>query len=263
MIPYNKLLENLELLKLDKTRNFLPNYLKTIADKDISFTDALLELTEKELDFRNERAAKIQITVSAFPFEKDLSDFDFDYQPSINKKQIYDLNTLRFIENKENILFFGSSGVGKSHLAVSLGVSAARKRMMTYFISCHDLITQLHKAHIENRLDTKIKHYAKYKLLIIDEIGYLPIDKHGANLLFQLVAKRYEKNSTIITTNQPFSKWGEVFSDVTIANAILDRLLHHSHIIKITGPSYRLKGKMEITETKNQIGNSDYKNSAL
>jgi DNA replication protein DnaC len=263
MLSYNKLLENLEILKLNKIRNYLPNYLEAISTNDVSFTDALLELTEKELDFRNERAAKIQISVSAFPFEKELSDFDFDYQPCINKKQIYDLNTLRFIENKENILFFGSSGVGKSHLAVSLGISAAKKRLITYFISCHDLITQLHKAQAENRLDSKLKHYAKYKLLVIDEIGYLPIDKHGANLLFQLIAKRYEKNSTIITTNQPFSKWGEVFSDVTIANAILDRLLHHSHVIKITGPSYRLKDKMEMTETKNTTGNSDYNNSAL
>ena len=103
------------------------------------------------------------------------------------------------------------------------------------------MIQQLNKAHRENRLEAKLKHYAKHKLLIIDEIGYLPVDKQGANLFFQLIAKRYEKNSTIITTNQPFSKWGEVFSDVTLANAILDRLLHHSHILKITGPSYRLK----------------------
>ncbi len=263
MLSYNKLLQNLEILKLDKIRNYLPNYLEAISTNDISFTDALLELTEKELDFRNERAAKIQIAVSAFPFEKNLEDFDFDYQPSINKKQIYDLCTLRFMENKENILFFGSCGVGKSHLAVAIGMAAAKKRFITYFISCHDLITQLHKAQSENRLDAKLKHYAKYKILIIDEIGYLPIDKTGANLLFQLIAKRYEKTSTIITTNQPFSKWGEVFSDVTIANAILDRLLHHSHVIKITGPSYRLKNKMESTETKEQNGNSNYKNSAL
>jgi DNA replication protein DnaC len=248
MLAYNKLLENLELLKMDKTRNYLPNYLESVATKDVSLTDALLELTDKELEFRNERASKIQIAVSAFPFEKDLTDFDFDYQPSINKKQIYDLNTLRFMENKENILFYGSSGVGKSHLAVALGIAAAKKRFITYFISCHDLITQLSKAHAENRLEAKLKHFAKYRILIIDEIGYLPIDKNGANLLFQLIARRYEKNSTIITTNQPFSKWGEVFSDVTIANAILDRLLHHSHIIKITGPSYRLKGKLDSNE---------------
>ena len=246
MLTYNKLLNNLELLKMEKVRNYLPNYLEKITSEEITFVDALFELTEKEIEFRNERASKIQVSVSAFPFHKELSDFDFDYQPTINKKQIYDLETLRFIENKENILFFGNSGVGKSHLAVALGIAAAKKRYLTYFISCHDLIMQLNKAHSENRLEAKLKHYSKYRCLIIDEIGYLPIDKQGANLVFQLVARRYEKNSTIITTNQLFSKWGEVFSDPVIANAILDRLIHHSHIIKITGSSYRLKGKLDM-----------------
>lgn len=253
MSNYNKLLNNLEALKLEKFRSYLPNYLEEITKKEIPFTEALLELTEKELDFRNERASKIQISVSAFPFEKTLKDFDF--QPSINKTQLLDLESLRFIENKENILFFGTSGVGKTHLAVALGIAAAKKRYLTYFISCHDLIMQLNKAHAENRLETKLKHFSKYKLLIIDEIGYLPIDKQGANLLFQLINKRYEKNSTIITTNQPFSKWGEVFSDVTLANAILDRLIHHSSIIKITGPSYRLKGKVDLLESKKSSNN--------
>lgn len=250
MTTYNKLLSNLEVLKLDKMRNFLPNYLDEIVKNKISLLDALHTLTEKELEFRNDRASKIQIRVSAFPFEKELDDFDFDYQPSINKQLIYDLSTLRFIENKSNVLFFGSSGVGKTHLAVSLGIAATKKRVMTYFISCHDLIIQLNKAHSENQLEKKLKHYTKYRLLIIDEIGYLPIDKQGANLFFQLIAKRYEKQSTIITTNQPFSKWGEVFSDSILANAILDRLLHHSEIIKITGPSYRIKDKMEEMERK-------------
>lgn len=256
MSNYNKLLNNLEILKMDKIRNYLPNYLETITSKDVSFVDAFLDLTEKEIEFKNERASKIQVAVSAFPFEKELSDFDFDYQPSINKKQIYDLATLRFLENKENILFYGNSGVGKTHLAISLGIEAAKKRYITYFISCHDLIIQLNKAHSENRLEAKLKHYAKYKLLIIDEIGYLPIDKQGANLLFQLIAKRYEKNSTIITTNQMFSKWGEVFSDSIIANALLDRLIHHSHIIKIKGASYRIKDKIDMSESNDAPGKS-------
>lgn len=255
MSNYNKLINNLEELKLEKFRSYIPSYLEEIAKKEIPFTEALLKLTEKELDFRNERASKIQISVSAFPFEKTLLDFDFDFQPSINKTQLLDFESLRFLENKENILFFGTSGVGKTHLAVSIGIAAARNRYMTYFISCHDLITQLNKAHAENRLEAKLKHFAKYRLLIIDEIGYLPIDKQGANLLFQLINKRYEKNSTIITTNQPFSKWGEVFSDITLANAILDRLIHHSTIIKITGQSYRLKGKMDYIEGKKNSSN--------
>ncbi|TJX58896.1 AAA family ATPase [Soehngenia saccharolytica] len=255
MSNYTNLLNNLEALKLEKFRSFLPNYLEEITKREIPFTDALLELTKKELDFRNERASKIQISVSAFPFEKTLEDFDFDFQPSINKVQLLDFQSLRFLDNKENILFFGSSGVGKTHLAVAIGIAAAKKRNLTYFISCHDLIMQLNKAHAENRLEAKLKHFAKYKLLIIDEIGYLPIDKQGANLLFQLINKRYEKNSTIITTNQPFSKWGEVFSDITLANAILDRLIHHSSIIKITGPSYRLKDKIDLVETKKSTNN--------
>lgn len=255
MSNYTNLLNNLEALKLEKFRSFLPNYLEEITKREIPFTDALLELTKKELDFRNERASKIQISVSAFPFEKTLEDFDFDFQPSINKAQLLDFQSLRFLDNKENILFFGSSGVGKTHLAVAIGIAAAKKRNLTYFISCHDLIMQLNKAHAENRLEAKLKHFAKYKLLIIDEIGYLPIDKQGANLLFQLINKRYEKNSTIITTNQPFSKWGEVFSDITLANAILDRLIHHSSIIKITGPSYRLKDKIDLVESKKNTNN--------
>lgn len=255
MTSYTKLLNNLETLKLEKFRSYLPNYIEEITKNQFPFTEALLHLTEKELDFRNDRASKIQIAVSAFPFEKTLEDFDFDFQPSLNKAQLLDLESLRFLENKENILFYGSSGVGKSHLAVALGIAAAKKRYITYFIPCHDLIMQLNKAHAENRLEAKLKHFSKYKLLIIDEIGYLPIDKQGANLLFQLINKRYEKNSTIITTNQPFSKWGEVFSDITLANAILDRLIHHSTIIKITGPSYRLKDKMDQLESKKSSNN--------
>lgn len=250
MTSYTKLLNNLEALKLEKIRSYLPNYMDDITEKELPFTEALLHLTEQELDFRNERASKIQISVSAFPFEKTLADFDFKFQPSINKSQLLDLESLRFLENKENILFYGPSGVGKTHLAVALGVAAAKKRYLTYFISCHDLIMQLNKAHAENRLESKLKHFSKYKLLIIDEIGYLPIDRQGANLFFQLINKRYEKNSTIITTNQPFSKWGEVFSDITLANAILDRLIHHSSIIKISGQSYRLKDKIEELESR-------------
>ena len=242
-----KLMNNLEELNLEKIYTYLPNYLDSISGKEINLSDALLHLTDKEIEFRNERASKVQVavSVSGFPFVKTLDDFDFDYQPSVNKRQLYDLQQLRFMDKAENILFYGSSGVGKTHLAIALGVAAARKRNLTYFITCHDLIQQLNKAHSENRLETKLKHFAKHKLLIIDEIGYLPVDKQGANLFFQLIAKRYEKNSTIITTNQPFSKWADVFSDAVLASAILDRLLHHSHILKITGPSYRLKDVYE------------------
>ncbi|MDR0295705.1 MAG: IS21-like element helper ATPase IstB [Prevotellaceae bacterium] len=243
---YQELLNNIAALKLEKIYSYLPNYLDSIAKSDVSLVDAMLHLTEKEMIFRHERASKSQIAVSGFPFVKTLKDFDFDYQPSVHKPQMDDFCSLRFMGNAENLLFYGPSGVGKTHLAIAIGVAAASSRQITYFISCHDLIIQLNKAHTENRLEQRLKHFAKYKLLIIDEVGYLPIDKQGANLFFQLIAKRYEKNSTIVTTNQPFSKWTETFNSGAIANAILDRLLHHSHIIKITGPSYRLKGVYDI-----------------
>ena len=247
MNNYNKLLNNLEELKLNKIREYYPNYIENI-NKDISFTDMLLDLTNKELEYKNERASQIQITVSAFPYKKEIEDFDFDYQPSINKQEILELNTLGFLERHENILFLGPSGTGKTHLATALGITAAKKRYSVFFITCHDLITQLNKAHFENKLENRIKHFSKYQLLIIDEIGYLPVDKQGANLFFQLIAKRYEKHSTIITTNMTFNKWGEVFSDNVLANAILDRLLHHSTIININGNSYRIKDKLKQLE---------------
>jgi len=252
---YAKLLNNLETLKLEKMYSYIPTYLDTVAKDETSVLDALVHLTDKEILYKNEMASKIQVSVAGFPFVKRVNEFNFDFQPTINKTQIKDLCSLRFIEKKENILFFGTPGVGKTHLAVSIGVEAASRRQLTYFISCHDLIQNLRKAYHENRLETRLKHYSKYRVLIIDEIGYLPVDQIGANLFFQLITKRYEKNSTIITTNQPFSKWGEVFSDTTLANAILDRLLHHSHIIKIVGPSYRTKDVLDYMADSKNIGN--------
>ena len=248
MNNYNQLLNNFETLKLEKMKEYYPKYVDFATKNNKTLTEALLDLTKKEIEYRDERASQIQITVSAFPFKKELEDFDFDYQPSINKQEIMELNNLGFLERHENILFVGPSGVGKTHLATSIGITAAKKRYSVYFISCHDLITQLNKAHFENKLEARIKHFCRYELLIIDEIGYLPVDKQGANLFFQLIAKRYEKHSTIITTNQTFNKWGEVFSDTVLANAILDRLLHHSTVINIKGTSYRIKDKLEHLE---------------
>lgn len=154
-----------------------------------------------------------------------------------------DLETLRFMDKNENIIFIGTSGVGKTHLAVAIGMVAAKRRISTYYITFNDLINQLMKANSENRADIKIKYFCKYKLLIIDEIGYLPITKEGAYLFFQLINKRYEKKSTILTTNQVFSKWPEIFGDSVVTAAIIDRLVHHSHIIKINGKSYRIKDR--------------------
>lgn len=245
---YNKLLNNLESLKLIQFKANLDAYLSLIANGEKDIVESLYELTGHEMNLKRERAITSCVKVANFPFLKTFEDFDFSFQPSINKEQVTNFKHLSFIENKENILFIGSPGVGKSHLATSVGIEAAKSRNITYFISCNDLILQLKRAHLENRLETRLKFFAKYKVLIIDEVGFLPLDIESSNLFFQLIAKRYEKNSTIITTNKPLSKWGEIFGDSVLANAILDRLLHHSHIINIVGRSYRTKDKIENME---------------
>ena len=247
MNNYNKLVNNLETLKLFKFKDKLDDYIDLINNKQKTIIDAIYELTELEIDSLKEKMIAHSIQFAGFPFYKTLDEFDFSFQPSINKELILDFNNLRFIERKENILFVGSPGVGKTHLATSIGIENARNNHSTYFINCNDLIQALKKAYLQNRLDDKLKTLSKYKLLIIDEVGYLPIDIESANMLFQLINKRYEKNSTIITTNKPFSKWGELFGDNMIANAILDRLLHHSHVINITGKSYRTKDIISST----------------
>ena len=245
MSNYTKLINNLETLKLERIKDNVDKYIELINKKEKDVVESLYELTNLEIELMNERAIYGCVRTAAFPFIKSFEDFDFTFQPTINKNEIMDLKNLRFIENKENIIFVGSPGVGKTHLAISIGIEAAKNRDSTYFINCNELISNLKKAHSENRFMNRLNHYAKYKVLIIDEMGFLPIDSDGANMLFQLINKRYEKHSTIITTNKPFGKWHEIFGDVTLANAILDRLLHHSHIININGNSYRLKDKIK------------------
>ena len=249
---YIQLKQNLEYLKMKQMLLHLDEVLDFITANNLSFTEGLVKLTSHEIDFKEANMIRSMVKVGAFPHHKELNDFDFEFQSSINEQEIRDFETLRFLEAAENIVFLGSSGVGKTHLATSIGIAAAKKRYSTYFIKCHDLIQQLKKAKLENRLEAKLenrlearlRHFFKYKLLIIDELGYLPIEKNDAKLFFQLIDLRYEKRSTILTTNINFNSWDDVFYDPVIANAILDRILHHAHVINITGKSYRLREYM-------------------
>lgn len=239
MNNYQELNKNLKDLKLYQISIKLSEYIEKINENKIGVAEALLELTNQELEVKNYNATHAMVKVAGFPHLKEVKDFDFNFQPKINKQQFLDFESLRFLENNNNILLIGNSGVGKTHLATAIGIAAAKKRVSTYFIKCHDLISQLKKAHIENRLETRIKHFSKYRLLIIDEIGYLPIGAEEAKMFFQLIDMRYEKKSTIITSNINLSDWGKIFSDSLIASAILDRLVHHSSIVNILGNSYR------------------------
>lgn len=251
MNNYQNLCNNLKELKLNQISINLDEYIDKVNEGKISIVDALYELTSKEIEVKNFNAMNAMVKVAGFPHHKELKDFDFDFQPKINKQQFLDFESLRFLENNSNIILIGNSGVGKTHLATSIGIAAAKKRVSTYFIKCHDLIDQLKKAYLENRLETRIKHFAKYKLLIIDEIGYLPIGEEDAKMFFQLIDRRYEKKSTIITSNINLSDWSDIFVDNMLASAILDRLVHHSSIVNILGSSYR------TAEALSKVGQKD------
>ncbi len=245
---YAQLCANMEQLKLTQMLLHLDEITDFVTTNNLSFTEGLLKLSNYEVDFKEKNASKSMIKAAAFPFVKELKDYDFEFQPNISEQKLRELCALGFLEKNENIVFLGPSGVGKTHLATAIGVAAAKKRVSTYFIKCHDLLQQLKKAKLENRLEARLRHFCHYRLLIIDEIGYLPIDKEDSNLFFQLIDKRYEKKSTIFTTNMNFNEWDEIFYDAVVSNAILDRILHHSHVITISGKSYRLKDHMQPKE---------------
>lgn len=195
---YTQLNKNLEYLKLKQMITHLDDTINFVNGNSLSFTEGLIKLTNHEIDFKEANMIRSMVKVGAFPHQKEVKDFDFNFQPSINKQQILDFATLRFLEAKENIVFLGSSGTGKTHLSTSIGIAAAKKRYSTYFIKCHDLLQQLKKAKLENRLEARLKHFCKYKLLIIDELGYLPIDKEDSKVFFQLIDMRYEKKAPFL-----------------------------------------------------------------
>ena len=208
--------------------------------------DFLSGLVSEEVRHKEQRAVQSRIKRVRFHVLKSLDDFDYAFQPSINRKKLAELSSLRFIDNKENILFLGPPGIGKTHLSTGLGVRACESGYKVLFTTLNDMVSVLMASMADNSFPSKLRQYVLPSLLIVDEVGYLPVSKEGANFLFQVVAKRYETGSIILTSNKSFADWGEVLGDSVIAAAILDRLLHHSTVFSVRGDSYRLREKKKL-----------------
>ena len=236
--------ENLSYLRLTKIRNSYVEAADTAAKKNISHIDFLTELIGAETDARQENVVLRRLRDARLPYTKTLEQFRWSYPEKINRQQVENLFHLNFIDKKENVVFLGGCGLGKTHLAIALAAKACQEGYTVLFAGAVDIVNSLSAARAVNGLEKALGRYTKVQLLVVDELGYLPIDKLGADLLFQVISKRYECGSMIITCNRPFKKWTEIFNnDSTVTSAILDRVLHHCEPVVIEGMSYRMSDK--------------------
>lgn len=238
-----ELADLLEKLKMDHLEAQLDAVCEQASERELDYKSFLAQALEAEWQGRYRRGIETRLRQSRFPWVKTLEQFDFDFQPSLDRRQVRELAGLSFVERAQNVVILGPPGVGKTHLAVALGVKAVEAGFTVRFLTLETLMTRLVKAKHENRLERALKQLTYPKVLVIDEVGYLPLSRDEASLFFRLVVRRYERASLIVTSNKSYLDWGEIFNDHVLATAILDRLLHHSTTLNIKGESYRLKEK--------------------
>jgi DNA replication protein DnaC len=247
----------LKRLQLPHLRETIASVLSQAAKEQWTYMEFLDQILGRELDAKQGKRIRMGMQIAHFPCVRTIEGFDFSFQPSADERLIRELSTGNFIAHGENVLMFGPPGVGKSHLAIGLGRKVVEQGHTVRFSTATALLAILGKAELEGNLSEKLTEYSKPRLLIIDELGYLPFERRAAHLFFQLVNRRYEKGSLLVTTNQRVSEWGIVFGDEVLATAILDRLLHHSHTFLITGESYRLREKRKSGLIRSRLANSD------
>jgi len=233
-------------LKMPGALEALDDILRQVDGGTLQAPAAIEALLGAQIALRNNRRLVAAMRSSRLPAVKTLADFDFSFQPSVKREQLESLHTLGFVERKENVIFLGPPGVGKTHLAISLAIRAAESGRRVYYGTLADLITSLEDAQQAGHLAQRMKTLIFPSLLVVDEIGYLPVSRTGAMLFFQLMSRRYEQASTILTSNKSFTEWGEIFGDEVMAAALIDRLVHHCHLVNIRGNSYRMRHHAEL-----------------